>query len=443
MLTEKDLTENQQLLIDRLYGGNILAIAPKGFGKAVCTQTSAQELISDGYVSRVLIVAPLKVCQLVWATEWGKWGHLNEPAMALGTAEERITAIESGNSIVVINNENVPWLTKLYKKKWPFTGLVMDESNKWKSGGSSRVRSLRPLLKHFNWRVGLSASPLSESGVEIFSQMVLIDSTPLGRVQDIFRRKYFIPDFSGYNWQWQIGGQKRLALALRGYTYTAESSNYENSLPELIDHHHYIVMPNASMQVYRELARDMLVEVDNAEIEAPSAGVLSQKLCQVASGALYAENGKDIHRLHNGQIDWLKKFLKPHHRALISYYFKFELAALREAFPDMPVLTDDPARNVAAWNSREISLLVVHPANCAHGLNLQDGGSTLIMLSPVWSSDQYSQLVGRLLRRGQRDRVHRHLVIASETIQELMLEKLKNKSIAEASIMEHIRKAAK
>jgi len=444
MLNENNFSENQQKLIDALYGGNVLAIAPKGFGKCSCAQTAAQELIAEGVCERILIVAPLKVAELTWAGEHKKWSHLHAPAMAIGTEKQRMEAVESGNCLVVINNENVAWLVKNYRDEWPFDGLIIDESTKFKSAGSSRVMALRPLLKKFNWRVGLSATPVTESSIEIYAQVLLVDGgKALGRCQDAFRHKYFMTtDYLGYDWTFQPGGAERLAHALRHVIYTAKGEDYEDSLPELCEHLHFITLPEPARAAYSAMAGDMLTELSDEEIEAPSAAVMTLKLQQIAAGAMYGEN-KAVHRLHNKKIAWLKNYLKPHHRVLISYWFQFELDALRKAFPGLPVLVDDPAGMTDAWNTRAISRLAVHPASAGHGLNLQDGGHTLICLGPIWSLDAWSQLVGRLRRRGQKSKVvDRHVVVAADTVDKIMLARLSGKEEAEKSIMEHIKNAA-
>jgi len=446
MLTENDFSDAQQALIDALYGGNILAIAPMGMGKTAAAQTAATELIKDGHLKRVLVIAPLKVAQLTWANEHTKWSHLEAPAMAIGDVAKRKEALESDNPLVVINMDNVPWLMKSNDLvALGFDGLVIDEISKFKSPGSSRVRALRPRLKNFKWRVGLSAAPLTESGMEIYSQALLIDmGKSLGRSFDAFKRKFFIPtDYLQYDWVFMPpDGQQRLAAALKPIVYIAESESYTTALPILRDHIHTIKLPKHARAAYSAMARDMVAEVSDNAIEAPSNAVLSLKLLQIASGWVYNSESEAI-QIHSEKIDWVKNFVKPGQRIILSYWFKYELAALREAFPGLTVLSDDPVAAMAAWNAEDIDLLALHPAAGGHGTNLQKSCHTLICLGPFWSLDLWGQLLGRILRRGSTAKyVDRHVLIAESTVDELVMSRLEGKKMREGILMDHIRNAA-
>ena len=305
----------------------MLAIAAKGMGKTVCAQTAAQELIRDGVCQRVLIVGPLKVCQLTWANEWKKWDYLEEPAMATGKPEARSAAVESDKRIIVINNENVKWLCDNYDlPEWGIDGLLIDESTKYKSSGSSKVKALRPRLKHFKWRAGLSASPMTETGISIYAQILLIDGgKALGRVQDLFRRKYFMQvDFQGYEWDWQPGGQQRLAEKLKDVIYMADDESYSASLPELREQQHFITLPEAARDAYTAMAEDMVAEINGDEIEAPTAAVMTQKLQQIAAGAMYLED-KSVTWIHAEKVEAVKRIVSDGGSYLIAYWFKFEL----------------------------------------------------------------------------------------------------------------------
>jgi len=446
MLTYKDITDKQQDLIDAMYGGNVLAIAPKGMGKTVCAQTAAQELIKDGVCERVLIMAPLQVCNLNWASEHENWEHLYAPGMATGTPAQRAAVIEGDDNIVVINNDNVAWFCDSYDPwEMGFDGLLIDESTKYKSSGATKVRKMRKYLKDFKWRCGLSASPLSEAGIDIYAQVLMVDNgKALGRLQDLFRRKYFMTeDFSGYSWIYQPGGEERLAHDLRNVLFVADGEAYEETLPELREHLHFIQLPERAQNAYASMARDLLVEFEEGEdVEAANMAVRSQKLQQIAAGAMYREDGTSYLPFHDEKVAWVKSFLRPHHRVLIGYWYAFELEMLRAQIPDLSVLKDDPAGLKKAWNSHEISRLAVHPSSASHGLNLQSGGHTLICLGPVWSSDAWSQLVGRLRRRGQKSPyVDRHTIMAADTVDEIIWDRLQGKEFDENVIMNHIIKA--
>ena len=383
-LSSADLSEKQHALIDTLYAGNCLAIAPVGFGKAVCAQTAAQELIEHGYVKRVLVLAPLKVCRLTWATEYTHWSHLWQPACALGDPTERAAAINSDAQIVVMNIENLPWLIK-EKLHGSFDGLVVDEISKFKSAGSRSVSVLRR-LKNFTWRVGLSATPVAECGADIYAQALVLDGgAALGTRQDTFLTKYMTPtDYTARSWAWLPGGAENCALALRTLVYVADGAEYTDTLPPLVDNIDYITLPDDVRQHYTDMLREGVI--DGLDIEAPNAAVIAGKLQQIACGAIYRDDGKtrSTHWLHTLKYEALFKLLaRAGGPVLISYQYEFEQEKLTEL--RIPIF-DGSQRLVDLWNGRALRHLAIHPKSAAHGLNLQYGGCELICLSPVWSN---------------------------------------------------------
>jgi len=437
-----NITESQHLTIDALYEGNKLVIAAKGHGKAVCGQTAAQALLDDGEVKRVLIIAPLKVCALTWATEWLKWDHLEKPAMAIGDAAIRELAIDSGARITIINIENVPWMFKKYGHRHGFDGLLIDELSKFKGVGGVAVKVLRKHLRDFTWRAGLTASPVAEQGVDIYAQALIIDGgKALGRNQDNFRRRYFYPtDFEQRKWALLPGFGPQLAEALADIIYVADDEAYEAALPELRDEVVHVVMPLTAWDSYTSMCEAMYIEAP--DIEAPNQAVVSGKLLQITAGAVYDDTGM-AHWLHTAKLEALKRLVDgADGPVIVAYQFLFELAALREYWPDITVLGENPEHALAAWNRGEVSLMAVHPKSAAHGINAQFGGHELIILSPIWSADANEQLLGRIRRRGQASPfVRRTVLVVPGTIDELIMSRLLNKAEDEGNLLGHIRSA--
>ena len=180
MLSPDLLTPDQQAAIDRLYGfNNTLLVGNMGAGKTIVALTALKELLDDGIVSRVLVVAPVKVCQSVWPEEVAQWSHLQglQVANAAGGSEKkRVAAIESGAPIVCINFENLPWLFKTYGAKEVFDGLLVDELTKLKNTGGAQFKAIRPRLNDFKWRCGMTGTVVSEDWQGLFGQMMVVDS---------------------------------------------------------------------------------------------------------------------------------------------------------------------------------------------------------------------------------------------------------------------------
>lgn len=450
-LSLSDLSPEQVRIVDRLYEDHCLLIAQAGAGKTVCAQTAAQELLDDGVLKRVLIVAPLRVCQLTWRKEWRYWEHLRPPALAIGTPEERIEAIESDANIVVINFENLKWFFDRYGREHGFDGLIIDEVSKLKAAGGTTFKSLRggrgERITDFKWRVAMSATPVHEQGVDIYTPMLIVDGGKrLGTDQDRFRRRYFMTtDYKGYKWTFQPGMLEKLADRLGDAVLVADTEDYEASLPELQETVVPVRMPPEGWEAYDAMANSLYTQIQGVDIEAANLAVMQGKLQQICCGAVYNPVDRHpvwIHKEKFRQLGYLISITAE--PAIIVYQFKYELELLRAMYPAARVLADDPDGAEEAWNAGECHTLLVHPKSAGHGINLQFGGCRMIWLSPVWSADLRDQTVRRIRRRGQPSPiVYIYTLICEDSVEELIAARSDDKLAAAAQFIEHLKERQK
>ena len=186
------------------------------------------------------------------------------------------------------------------------------------------------------------------------------------------------------------------------------------------------------------LKRELVLKLDSGEVDAANAAALSGKLLQLAGGAVYGED-KQVLRFHERKLDALEDLIeaatgKP---LLVAYWYRHDLERIRERFDARPIAT---ARDIADWNAGKIAVGLIHPASAGHGLNLQEGGSTLIWFTPTWSLELYQQTNARLWRQGQRSRtvVIRH-IIARGTHDEDVMRALERKDMGQAALIRAVR----
>lgn len=450
-LREADLTEAQDAAIDRLYEHDeTLLVGGVGFGKAVVGLTALQALLQDGHITRALVLAPLRVGQLTWGAEPEVWAHITEPvALAHGTPAQRTAAIDSGARIVVTNFENVAWMLKHYGDA--FDAVLIDEMSKLKTAGGETVKKLRRWTKTLTWRCGMSATPVAESGIDIYSQAVLLDlGKALGTRKDPFLRTYFYPtDRNQYNWAPLPNAERHIADRLKDLVFMADDSDYLDSLPPVIEHIVPVTMPVATRALYMELQAWGECDIGGIVVEAANQAVTTGKLQQLCAGGLYAGEDEKRARVwrdgfkHRALLDLLKTISGP---VIVVYQFSFERELLEEEFPDAPVLgaggtfTLDDQR---AWNAGDVPVLIGHPKSFGHGLNLQHGGNHLIYMSPLWSADGWIQTIGRLQRRGSPFKeIHRWILATEESLEDRMMRRLKDKAVNEAVLMDALGRVA-
>ena len=149
-----------------------------GMGKTVCTLTAVEELLYDYFdVSKVLVIAPLRVAEDTWSSEVEKWEHLKNLKISkvLGKEEARITALKEMADIYVINRENVEWLVEYLSKGWFFDMVVIDELSSFKSPKSNRFKALKKVRPFIKKIVGLTGTPAPNGLLDLWSQVYLLD----------------------------------------------------------------------------------------------------------------------------------------------------------------------------------------------------------------------------------------------------------------------------
>lgn len=438
-LSLSDLSPEQQAFIDALYEGNVLGVAGLGFGKAICYLVAGNELLDDGEISRLLIVGPPKVIDLVYATEPAKWG-LADIAIATGTEADRSAAIEGDNRIVAMGMNNLAWLFTKYGPDHGFDALFVDEVQRLANVGGANFKKLRPRLKDFKIRNVVTATPVAETPMNAYAIAMIVDQGKrLGRRFDVFKQTYFWnTDLQDRVWEIKADGEKMIAEAIADIVFLADDAKYLAGLPELRDEVIYVDMPDWTL--YDEMAEEGLLLLDGHEVVAANAAVIQNKLVQLAQGFYYDDDGGH-HDVHYEKFFALDRLVGP--GVLVSYEYDWQLAELRRRYPDMLFFCDDPVGAEAAWNAGG-RCMAMHPRSGSAGLNLADGGHQLVQLGPIWSAEMTKQLCGRLLRRGQKSSfVRRTIIVTSGTVDELIGSRGIDKNGIEGSFMDHLRSRQK
>lgn len=415
----------------------------QGLGKTVITLTAIWILLYDYFDStKVLVIAPLRVARDTWSRECEKWEHLRGLTISkvLGSERERKMALYQKADIYVINRENVEWLIK--NKEWDFDTVIIDELSSFKSPSSKRFRALKKVRHKIKRIVGLTGTPAPNGLLDIWSQIYLLDGGErLGRTYSGYRSRYFHPQKyvnGGIPTDYQINedAEEKIYEKISDICISMKALEYLK-MPECIFNKVPIELDEKEMKLYRQLERDLLLPLDDSEVDAVNAAVLSNKLLQMAGGAVYDEFG-DVKTIHDKKLDALEDLIeaangKP---VLVYYGFKHERDRIKNRFDVGEINTSE---DIAKWNRGEMQIALCHPASTGHGLNLQDGGCTIIWFSMTWSLELYQQANARLWRQGQKQTVVIHHIIAKNTIDERVMIALENKDTSQAALIEAVR----
>jgi SNF2 family DNA or RNA helicase len=432
-------------MIDHLLDNERAALfVSPGKGKTVVTLTAIDALATVGQFRGALIVAPLRVCSITWPAQVERWAHTRWMRVAhLRTAAGLQAWLDGSADIYLINSELLPSrLPKMFPKRKgfeiPVDTLVIDELSLAKNPQSKRFKALHKHLAKIARRWGLTGTPIPNNYLDLFMQVKMLDDgTRLGRTFSQYRDAYFYPaDYMGYTYKLVTGSKEAidgkfadLALVMIG----EESDLPASSVVDVP-----AVMPTDARKQYKTLEKEMLAEIEDGEITAPSAGVLVNKLLQLTSGAVY-DAERNILPVHSAKIDALRSLIAKHkgEPVLVLCAFRHESARVVAAIPGAEMFDES---RLDDWKAGKIPVWVADARSLSHGIDgLQVSCRIAVWVSLTYSHETYVQTNARLIRTGQTAETLIYRIICSGTIDDAVAEALRDKSDTQSGMLLAVR----
>lgn len=422
-----------------------------GLGKTVITLSAVRELKYNRFqVRKVLAIAPKKVAEGTWTREKDKWDHTKmlRVSPVLGSQAKRIRALNTPADIYVTNRENVCWLVDYYRNDWPFDMVVVDESSSFKSHKAKRFKSLAGVSSRITRMVLLTGTPSPNGLNDLWAQVFLLDGGErLGRRYTQFRERYFDPGDRGnnviYNYKAKHGSEQSILGKISDICISMKAEDYLQ-LPDITFHEIPVELDPKARKAYAELERKMVLELPDAgeDISVTSAAALSNKLLQLANGAVYDED-HSVHEVHNCKIEAFLELVESLHGkpVLVFYNFRHDRDRLLKVLDrtGLTVRELKTPEDEDDWNHQRVDVLLTHPASSAYGLNLQQGGNHVIWFGLTWNYELYTQANKRLHRQGQMERVIVHHLVCPGTRDEDVMQALSRKDDVQSWVMESLK----
>ena len=442
----------QSYAIDFIQSHPVAAVLlDMGLGKTVITLTAIEKLMYDSFeISRVLVIAPLRVAAMTWPNELRQWDHLSSLtyAVAVGAPQDRRAAVLQDADITIINRENLPWLVSS-GLPLHYDMIVIDELSSFKNPQSQRFKAFMKLRPRVSRVVGLTGTPSSNGLMDLYAEYRCLDmGQRLGRFIGRYRDAYFTPDRRNgnivYSYKPRPGAEQQIYDKIRDITVSMKALDHL-PMPELVYNRYPVRLSDEERMQYKTLCEDLVISLGfggRAEITAANSAALSTKLCQLANGCIYTDEGTAV-PFHSRKLDALEDLIESAQSpVLVCYWFRHDLARIQERLSSRSIIfaelkTPDA---IDAWNREALQVGLIHPASAGHGLNLQQGGHHIVWYGLTWSLELYEQVNARLWRQGQNSRtvIVTHIV-TENTIDERILAALGAKSRTQEALISAVR----
>ncbi len=428
----------QEMAIEKIYSTPRCGLfLDMGLGKTVITLTAIEDLIYNQFeVSKVLVIAPLRVAEDTWSRESQKWDHLKDLRISkiLGTPQQRRLALAREADVYIINRENVVWLTDELSgigDGWFFDMVVIDELSSFKSPKAQRFRALKKYISRSSRVVGLTGTPAPNGLIDLWSQMYLIDGGErLGKTVTGYRERYFTPNQRNqttiFNYKPKDNADKAIMDKLSDICVSMKAEDWLE-MPERIDSIVDVKMTPEQKSSYERFEKEAYMQFMEGEVTAASAAALTNKLLQYSNGAMYTDTG-EYAVTNNSKLDALEEIVEAANgKPILCFYsFRHDLERILKKFKYAVKL--EGSDDIEKWNNGEIPLLLAYPSSAGHGLNLQSGGNIIVWYGLTWSLELYQQANARLYRQGQEQAVIIHHLITEGTCDSRVYESLQGKA---------------
>ena len=441
----------QTFAIEFIKNNPIAAILlDMGMGKTSIVLTALNYLMFESFeVQKVLIIAPLRVARNTWSDEIRKWDHLNglRYSIAVGTAAERRKALMADADIYITNRENVSWLVEESGLPFDYDCVIVDELSSFKNWQAKRFKALMKVRPKIRRIVGLTGTPSSNGLMDLFAEFKVLDmGQRLGRFISQYRLNYFKPDrMNGpivYTYKLLPGAEERIYDRISDITISMKAADYLD-MPELISTEYKVYLDDDERAKYEEMKDELVLQLPDGEITAANAASLSGKLCQLANGAIYDDDGS-VNEFHERKLDALEDLIEAANGKpiMVAYWFKHDLSRITERLKHLKVNFEklDSDKSIENWNAGDLQVGLIHPASAGHGLNLQSGGNVIVWFGITWSLELYQQTIARLWRQGQTSGTVTVIHIVTDgTVDERILKALAAKDNTQKALIDAVK----
>lgn len=395
------------------------------------------------------MIAPLRVARDTWSAEIEKWEHLSGLiySVAVGTEAERMMALRRQADIYIINRENVQWMVEASGLPFDYDMVVVDELSSFKNHQTRRFKALMKVRPKVKCIVGLTGTPSSNGLMDLWAEFKLLDmGQRLGRFIGQYRTAYFQPDKRNgqvvFSYKPLPGAERQIYDKISDITISMKSTDHLQ-MPELVESRYTVYLSEEEKQRYVALKEDLVLQLPDGEITAANAASLSGKLSQMANGAVYSDD-KSILEIHQRKLDALEDIIEAANGKplLVAYWFRHDLERIAEHLHKLkiPFSKLDSSESIRRWSAGELPVVLIHPASAGHGLNLQNGGSTIVWFGLTWSLELYQQTNARIWRQGQTaDTVVVQHIVAEGTIDERIMKALSEKDTTQSALIEAVK----
>lgn len=400
-----------------------------------------------------LIICPKSLIRSAWAEDFKKFAPYIKVSCAY--ARNREEAFWDRADVYVTNHDATKWLAKQKPEFFDnFDTLIVDEVGAFKHGTSQRSKALNKIKKHFQYRHVMNGTPAPNTILDLWHQMfILDDGARLGSSFFKFRSTVCTPKQVGpqanmIKWEDRPGANEAVSKLVEDITIRHV---FEDCI-DIPPNHEYAVnyaLTNKQLKNYQQMEKAQMTLIGNEPVTAVNAAVAATKLLQIASGAVYDEEG-NYHLIDEERYSNVIDIAEQRKHVIIFFLWQHqkdrliaeaEKRKLSYCLIDGTVPDGKRGENVEYFERGMYRICFAHPQSAAHGLTLVKG-TACIWASPTYNLEHYQQGFRRIYRAGQTQPTETITLVANGTIEDRVWDALSSKKLRMDDLLTQIQSGA-
>lgn len=419
---------------------SVAILAEMGTGKTLISIGIAGYLYLQNEINKLLIVAPLSITK-VWEEEFQKFADFDYQLKVLeGTTYKKVETLRNlfGTKlqVAVVNYESC-WRMEKEIAEWKPDMIICDESSKIKNPQAKQSKALHRLGKTSKHNIILTGTPVTNNPMDFFSQYKFLDENVFGSSYYSFRARYAV--MGGYG-NYQVMGYKNLQeLTEKAHNIAFRITKKEAlDLPEQVDMVRTIDLEPSARAIYDRVEKESYAELEHGEIITSNILTKLLRFSQITGGFVKDDFNEFVEQVSEAKMDALKEIVEEcvdaGKKLVVFARFIPEIDEITRMLKRFGVKysmirgdVKDRANEVDKFqNDPEVKVFVGQLQTTGMGLTLT-AADTAVFYSLSYNFADYEQAKARIHRIGQKNNCTYIHLIAKKTIDEKVMEALKNK----------------
>jgi len=380
-----------------------------GTGKTASIAWAADYLMERKHIKRVLVICPLSIMKSAWQADLFKTLMHRRVDVAHGSRDKRIKVIQSDAEFVVINFDGVETvLDELREGK--FDLVVIDEANAVKTATTKRWKAINSLIQPDTWLWMATGTPASQSPTDAYGLAKMMNPSSVPPNFYSFR-DMVMWKVTQFKWKAKSNSAEVVNRVLQpAIRFTKEECL---DLPDMLYTTREVSLTPQQSKYYKLLKDQFIMTAAGETVTSVNAATNLNKLLQVASGAVYSDNGNtvefDITHRYNVLVEAIEEST---HKVLVFVPFRHAIEVLRDRLRKDGFAVEVIHGGVSVTRRTEVfqafqteaepRILLIQPAAASHGVTLH-AANTVVWWGPVTSNEIWHQANARVHRAGQKN----------------------------------------